>query len=242
MPVWDIETGPRLDIDLASLAEPFDESSVKVGNLKDPDKIAAKIAEARAEHEASTVGRAALSPATGCVLAIGVASSRGSLCMAVEDSDDHAAAESNLLSGWWERVNAWRQSGRKLVGHHLSFDLPFVIRRSWILGVPVPGWILAGRYRPDIFVDTEERWLSFNRFGSEKSNLDMISKAFGLAGKYKPSPMVLPGEQSPTELSGATFHRYFRAGGEHRTLALEYLAQDLSMTREVAIRMGIELD
>lgn len=242
MPVWDIETGPRLDIDLASLAEPFDESSVKLGNLKDPEKIAAKIAEARAEHEANIVGRAALSPITGCVLAIGVASSRGAACMAVEDGDDHAKAEADLLSAWWEKASVWRSSGRRLVGHHISFDLPFVVRRSWILGVPVPGWIHAGRYRPDFFVDTEERWLSFNRFGSEKSNLDMIAKGFGLDGKFKPEPRVLPGDQAATELTGATFHRFFRAGGEFRSLALEYLAKDLMLTREVAVRMGIELD
>ena len=247
MPVFDIETGPRIDIDLSSLVEPFDESEVKTGNLKDPEKIAAKIEEARAAHVANAISKAALSPRTGCVLAIGLKSSRGVKCLSVDLVADNDPAkineeESTLLSEWWSACSVWKSSGRKLIAHHISFDLPFLIRRSWILGVPVPAWVLSGRYRPDCFIDTEERWLCRNRFGYEKSNLDFVASAFGIEGKYKPEPMTLPGDDHPSQLGGATFHRFFRAGGEYQEQALAYLVRDLDVTYEVALRMGLEVD
>lgn len=247
MPVFDIETGPRIDIDLQALVEPFDESEVKLGNLKDPDKIAIKIEEARKAHVANSIGKAALSPRTGCVLAIGLMSSKGTKCLAVDDVEDKDPAKVNeeeaaLLNEWWSGCNAWRAAGRKIVAHHISFDLPFLIRRSWILGVPVPSWVTNGRYRPDCFVCTEERWLCNNRFGGEKSNLDFVASAFGVEGKYKPEPMVIPGDDYPSQLGGATFHRFFRAGGAHREQALAYLVKDLEVTYEVALRMGLEVD
>ena len=54
---FDIETWPADDAILAKFADPtpapsaFDPAAVKTGNLKDPDKIAAKIEEARIAHE-----------------------------------------------------------------------------------------------------------------------------------------------------------------------------------------------
>ena len=64
---FDIETGP-LDRDtLASQLPPFDPAEVKVGNIKDPALIAAKIESARSNHEAQFFAKAALSPATGKV-------------------------------------------------------------------------------------------------------------------------------------------------------------------------------
>ena len=44
---FDIETGPLSEAELAVMVPPFDAAEVKTGNLKDPDKIAAKVAEER---------------------------------------------------------------------------------------------------------------------------------------------------------------------------------------------------
>ena len=70
--LFDIETAPLPESELAALVPPFDPAEVRTGNLKDPDKIAAKLAEAEANHRRDFIERAALDPLTGRVLAIGL--------------------------------------------------------------------------------------------------------------------------------------------------------------------------
>ena len=70
--VFDLETGPLAESELSALLPPFDPAEVKTGNLKDPAKIAEKIAEAEANHRRDFIERAALDPLTGRVVAIGV--------------------------------------------------------------------------------------------------------------------------------------------------------------------------
>jgi len=64
----DIETGPLPEDVILSVLPPFDPEDVKLGNLKDPVKVAAKIDEARENHAAKFIEKAALSPLTGEVL------------------------------------------------------------------------------------------------------------------------------------------------------------------------------
>ena len=70
--VFDIETGPLPESELAAVMPPFDPAEVKTGNLKDPEKVAAKIAEAEANHRRDFFDKAALDPLTGRVVAVGV--------------------------------------------------------------------------------------------------------------------------------------------------------------------------
>src|SRR6185503_14813798 len=69
---FDIETGPLPESELAALLPPFDPAEVKTGNIKDPEKIAAKIAEAEANHKRDFMEKAALDPMSGRVVAIGL--------------------------------------------------------------------------------------------------------------------------------------------------------------------------
>ena len=70
--VFDVETGPLAESELSALLPPFDPAEVKTGNLKDPAKIAEKIAEAEANHRRDFFDKAALDPLTGRVIAIGM--------------------------------------------------------------------------------------------------------------------------------------------------------------------------
>ena len=69
---FDIETGPLPESELLAMLPPFDASEVRVGNLKDEAKIAAKIAEAEVNHRRDFIDRAALDATTGRVIAIGL--------------------------------------------------------------------------------------------------------------------------------------------------------------------------
>src|SRR5687767_1701747 len=99
--IFDIETVPLSGARLA-LLEPEHEAP---GNFKDPEKIAAAIAEkSRLWRE-----KAALSPLTGRVAMIGMGADPLSIRHLVfSDPDDEALdkLERHLLTGWWSDVRA----------------------------------------------------------------------------------------------------------------------------------------
>ncbi len=101
--VFDIETIPQDEAKLLASLPPFDPAEVKVGNLKDADKIAAKIAEAEAKHKARWLSEAALSPVTGRVAMIGSMESIDGLTMATSIFylQKDTITEETLLAGFW---------------------------------------------------------------------------------------------------------------------------------------------
>jgi len=201
---FDIETGPLPDEELNQILPPFDPAEVKMGNLKDPEKRAAKLAEAETNYFADARDKAALSATTGKVLAIGLESTNGETnCLAHE-------SEWDILNQFWIRfhINSDRFIGFNIFG----FDLPFLIRRSWKLGVPVSN-IRQGRYWNERFLDLRDLWQLGDR--QAKGSLDAICRHFGLAGKNG---------------NGKDFARLFELNQKE---ALKYLVNDLRMTREV---------
>lgn len=249
MLIFDIETGPLPNDELKALCPPFDdsefqpsefdESSVKLGNLKDPAKRQEKIDEARRQHEERQanlpaireramathledfVSRAALSPSTGCVEAIGIMNGTNNATGIVSGD------ECDILSAFWSKVEKCSKEGRKLIGHNIfGFDIPFLIRRSWIHEIDVPMSLLfSGRYPNDrLFVDTMTVWgCGYYR---DSISLDSLAKAFGYNGK-------------PDGITGADFSRLWRGTAEERQQAEAYLINDLQMTAAVARRMQI---
>jgi len=253
MIVWDIETGP-LDKSTVLARTPdfkpperpgdFDPSAVKLGNLKDEAKIAAKIeaerekhdrtvanyekniAAAKEVHESEAMEKAALSPITGEVLAIGYKSAKGTL-MRIAGQDHDRLTEADLISEFWERYQNCIAPARKLVGHNIfGFDLPFLINRSWVLDITVPkGVIDRDRFWNErIFVDTMKRW-SLGRYG-EWVKLDTLSQLFGGTGK-------------PEGVTGAMFADLIKGNEEEKKAAVDYLFNDLEMTWKVAVAMGV---
>ena len=228
--IYDIETGPLPDDELAAVLEPFPEyvplspDQVKTGNLKDESKIRDKITQAiaehreeyhakKAKHEIEFRDKAALSPLTGRVLAIGYATPAGSLVI-------HGANEEVLLTQFWSLFRAMsNQSVGGLIGWNTAgFDLPFLIRRSWFYDLPIPSDVIGGRYWSKLFVDLMDVW----RLGSKDYvSLDRVSRFFGLGAKNG---------------SGALFHQQWE---NDRNAACEYLANDLSLTLKVAKRLGV---
>jgi len=249
---FDIETGPlpveELQAKFESQWQPpphpgeFDPDSVKYGNTKDAAKRAEKLAECQQAHAAAVakyaedaeqakqkdwakyLEGAALSPITGRVLAIGMLDCPSNRKML---GSVHTLPEDELLGKWWEKATSQIKAGRLLVGHSIFFfDLPFLIQRSWILGVEVPTVIRkSSRYWADQFVDTRELWQCGDR--QCKSSLDHIAQALKVGGK-------------PEDVTGADFARLFWSQDEaDRRKAFDYLANDLDMTRAIANRMGI---
>lgn len=220
---FDIETGPADGID--ALIPPFDPAEVKVGNLKSADLIAAKIAQAEANHRSNFISSAALAPESGKVLAIGLAyiGPKG-------EADDFSALtgdEAEILTAFWNLVRSAQNGnlGRTLfVGFNSrEFDLPFLVARSWIVGVAVPNiYQMRGRFPAwsSVFYDLRDYWVLGRNSG--RSNLDTVARA--LTGEGKSG-------------SGADFATDLANDPDK---AIAYLRQDLELTCRVAFRMGFE--
>lgn len=217
--VYDIETGPLPADQLELLKPEFDPASVKTGNLKDPEKIAAKIRASHDEHDQRFIDGAALSAATGQVLCIG--------WMTLGDDKvdiagpQEGASEVDVLKTWWEIVRMMHGCEMVVGFNSNAFDLPFLVRRSWLLEVDVPDWVMQGRYFHPSFVDLLDVWRLGNR--QEYIKLNVLAKSMGLPGK----------------LEGVDGKDFYKVWESDRELAIEYVTQDVRVTAEVAARLQV---
>jgi len=248
MLVFDIETKPQPDdvlrakcppVDLSQF-EPteFDPESVKTGNMK-VETAAKKIAEKQREHEAAMAklpamreaaerehfeqfkSQAALSAATGEVLAVGYLDPDRD-AFGISDTDNGTEAE--VLTQFWFKFEQCRVAMRNMVGLNIfNFDLPFLMHRSWILGVHVPATVIQkNRYWHTCFVDLREVWCA-GQYPKPPSSFDQLSRAFGTSGK-------------PDGVTGADFALLWV---EDKEAAVAYLREDLAQPAAWAQRMGI---
>jgi len=241
--VFDIETAPLPDSALAltydssdlKLPDPpgaFDPQSVKYGRMTDPKKRAAKLQECvnahnaalsayphecariQDEHWAKFKEKAALDAMTGRVVAIGYAMPTGPDCKVFL----HYGTEEDLLANFWETVTS--PCLKSAAGHNIAgFDLPFLIKRSWIHQMTPPPCINQyGRVEPP-FKDTMTTWQCGNRGSFAK--LDRIAAAMGIPGK----------------LDGVTGDQFAQLLEDDKETADKYLTADVVATLRVAQRM-----
>lgn len=235
---FDIETEPLPEAELRALCPEFDPAAVKLGNLTDPVKIRTKIEEAEKAHWEDFAGGAALSPLTGRVAAIGVLMSEGGQtlsfssresgepgiidCTGLHTPNPEHATEAFGLARFWAMV----EGASELVGFNThGFDLPFLIKRSWMgkVGVPAKMRLDKDRWWPGWNIDLYKLWQLGDARGGGR--LDAIARALGLAGKA--------GEH------GAEFGRMWRSSDpEERAAAGEYLRQDVRLCLKLRERLG----
>lgn len=248
MIVFDIETSPLAQDVVLQFCPDFQppphpgefvESDVRVGNTKDPEKVAAKIAEARVAHEKAVTDYAtsvqvamvahaqaamdvaALSALTARVLAIGYQSLESGK-MFIRHGDD----EPEMLKEFWRKYEECRAKRRKMVGHNIhDFDVPFLARRSRVHRIPVPATVLEKQKWLDTvtFWDTLKLWACGGR---EYIGLDALDRALGGLGK-------------PKGITGDMFHKLYYASDTDRVKALDYLKNDLEMTLRVAVAFDL---
>jgi len=237
--VFDIETGPRPWEEIEPFYAPpepmgpFDAAAVKTGNMG-PEKAREKIererqkwqaakANEQAEHEQHRqefIDKAALSPLTGQVLAIGYQGQ-------TDVPHISAGEEPAILEFFWQGYARYARDGTPFIGHNVfGFDLPFLVQRSWYHGLAVPQEIHedCNRYRSKVFVDTMAVWSCGQR--QQFIGLNDLATYFGIEGK-------------PEGIDGGDFHKLWHGTPEEHEQAREYLRGDLRITWEVARRLGI---
>ena len=213
--IFDIETGPLPENDLAALMPAFDPAEVKTGNIKDPDKVAAKIAEAEAAHRREFFERAALDPLTGRVVAVGLLYPDSGEFVVI-GHDDEAAT----LREFWDSTRGEMGRINEMIGFNSNqFDLPFLFRRSWKHRVAVPPGLRRGRYWSEQCVDLRDTWQLGDRMA--RGSLDAIARHLGVGAKNG---------------DGKAFAELWRSD---RKQAEAYLRNDLELTAKVAHALGI---
>ena len=161
---FDIETIPN-----SSLMNNLPEAEVKLGNLKDPEKIKEKQEEARKAQ----IEKMALSPLYGriCCFAVSTDESYSTNSIIAEESD---IAETGLIERAFEVL-----SGNTIITYNgNNFDLPFLYRRAVILGVHPqefnmpPLAELTKKYSNTKHIDLMQAWSGSNNF----EKLDTLGK------------------------------------------------------------------
>ncbi len=166
--IFDIETAARAEAE-AFLPEPS-----APANYKDVDKIAAYIAERRAEQ----LSKAALDPDLGQIIAVAY---KLHPCPAGEDRStavlvgDDGATEADLLALLWRQIGEVK--GWTIGYNILGFDLPYILRRSMALGVRPTIIPQMARYRTEPVRDLMA--ILYNWTSTTKS-LKTVVKMYGI--------------------------------------------------------------
>jgi hypothetical protein len=201
---FDIETGPA-----PNAVDQFNPESVLVGNLKDGDKIKAKIEDARNRFVADS----ALSPLTGMVLAAGFL-----------HQDDlqpsiYVGDEATVVGHALDIISEAIYRRDLVIGFcSLTFDLPYLVKRAWRLGIGAKLNILReSRYWSPCLIDLRDKWQMGDR--QAPGSLDTIGRFLGVGQKSG---------------SGADFADLLKRDPD---AAQEYLANDLRLTRAIGERL-----
>lgn len=238
MPIFDIELKPRLDL-VARYTKPFppfDPEAVKYGNAKDPEKKLAILKEKKEAHAdeeakywANARDKSALNPLTSQIIAIGILDDKGPRILWGE--------ERTILTEFWavfndylgtaEPFTFWSGCGRATE----NFDADMIIRRSWILGVPVNPFAFSGRYLSNHFRDAAARYL----LGKSEAYCSLTDAADQL-GLYTADCGFYP-KSDHDRVTGANFWQFWEGTPEDHQLAIKYLHNDLYTLDAIAKRI-----
>ena len=212
--ILDIETIAQPEADIRAKLPPFDADKVPLGVLKDPDKILAKIMEAQANHGNAEVERAALSAETGIVAISG---------MMDDTIHQFADGEEEIIADTFDKMLQVLSDGGIISGWNVKgFDLPFLVKRAWLMNVKVPARIF-NPFKPrypwsDSIVDLMDVWKA-GQFTEKHTSLNTALRHLGLPQKTG---------------CGADFGSLWEGD---KTAALAYNADDLELEMMVARRL-----
>lgn len=174
----DIETIPRED----AVVPEFDPSTVAVGNLKDEEKIRAKVDKAREEHLAGVTKTMSLSGDLCRLVSIGGVITDENFNIVKQDVALGAEGDADLLY----RFSEWYSDCDRLWGWNTKwFDLPVMWKRSVMLGRPVftpqEYLDLTAPYNYQRHVDLKHLWFGFEVRKGE--NLKLACESIGIKAK-----------------------------------------------------------
>jgi hypothetical protein len=207
---WDIET-ERLATESVL---PYKPEFKAPSNYRDPDKIAANVAE----QESEWLDKLALDAKTSRILAAGIAIDNDPPTVV---EGDEKVIISSLLDLFVGNLNR----GGAIVGFNSErFDWPFLRHRCLLSGIPFSPRFLApwkGRfYWSEHLKDAYLHWTLGQQVGSVGNGMDNLAIAFGLPRKLG---------------DGSQFAELYHT---NRPAALDYLKHDVELTRALWQRVS----
>jgi len=177
--ILDIEVIPKPREEILRNAPPWseEEALTRKGNRTKPETINAFLEDDKADYEKTLLEKAALDPATGIVAVVGVwVNGKVTQYTLVNHTEDiltecalNALASSTQTFGW----------------NIHGYDLPFLVKKAWMLGIFVPRHVFNpfSRYTiPDRIIDGMKVWTCGN-FKAPFTSLDRALRSVGLPGK-----------------------------------------------------------
>lgn len=187
---------------------------------KDPAKIAKQLEEAETEHEASKAARCAelaLSPRTGRVVVVGwQINDVGALPITAAHDDD----EEDILRDLWDLI---RGAAQLVTFNGHSYDLPFLVTRSVLLGVEPT--LTAGQIAP-----------FFRRYTHRPhADVRMMLCNWDMRAHGKKSDWAAAFGMPPQAVTGADVWRLYQAG-DLATIA-KHACDDVAETYQMFERL-----
>lgn len=206
---FDIETAPLSEDRIRAVAPDFEAPK----NYKSEEAIE----KYKLEKLTDFIADGGLHAHTGKVIAIGYSFGNREPVVDFELND-----EKRLLETFWNLiVDEHGAMTHQVFGFNSNnFDIPFMVRRSWINDVEVPPTIFYRRggrmYLNDMFKDVMLEWSCGSM---EKVKLDVVAKSLGVGAKNG---------------NGALFYKQVLEDYEQ---ASEYLKNDVDLVRKCANKM-----
>jgi hypothetical protein len=212
--IFDIET-TSLPVDSLGHLKPDLSDITAPSTYKDPDKITAHIEKKKADKLEAWESKLALRPESSRLAAWGVWNA--DLAAPEYEVEITESGEAAALQNLW----GWLESSPHICGHNcLNFDLPWLVRRSAMVGVAVPA-----KFRPDAYGRFDRRHVSDTMLWWDARgyiSLDRLAAVFGIEGKALPE--------------GKHVTSYAEWSREEQ---VDYLVADLRVTLEIAQRASL---
>jgi len=219
--IFDIETIALPEAEIRASLPPFNPDKVTLGNASKPETVERIIETARETYGDDIVKRGALDPRYGRVAIAGMLTA----CVGEDDgkcSQHYQDDECALLECVWNELCA---TTADIIGFNIKlFDLPFLVKRSWIHSIPVPYSVFnpgRAKYPWDDRVKDLLEVVRCGDYGAKTGGLDAVLKMFDIEGKTH---------------NGSEFGDLWARDREE---ALAYNFADLQKEQELARRVGL---
>lgn len=187
------------------------------------DQILAIVPKGNAQKLVEIRDNALLHATTASVCSIGIWLPGQPEILILEDVHQ---TEVDILETFWMlvRQNVERFPAGYFFGWAInSFDIPFLVQRSWIRQVQVPKWILDhDGNQSRRFIDLKRRWRCGNR--DMRASLHEACVAMFGVGKH-------------AIVTGMHFHKFLHGTDEEFRQAVEYQKRDVALVKQ--LRNGI---
>lgn len=146
-------------------------------NLRDPEKISAAIAEKKAEQ----LSNAALDADYGQIVSIGYAIGYSDdttmpPVTVLLNTDQPGETEADLITAFWKKFN---ECNGRCVGYNiLNFDLPYILRRSFALGIRPIIFPNLAKYHTEPVTDLMA--ILYNWGSDRYKGLKTVAKLYGI--------------------------------------------------------------